>query len=142
MIEAGAAEELPRMSEAVWCYLERTQILSTDKSRTSPACRFEEPNMRQTYYRHVSQGGWPFSTSAHGWPISVRQAVHLCLNVLLSDEYGKSTVVTIAGLHSRGVEVCVGASVACLHADRCAHCLANMTSIICFERGVFCGCSQ
>lgn len=59
------------MTEAVWCYLERTQILSTEKSRTSPACRFEEPNMRQKYYRHVSQGGWPFSTSAHGWPISV-----------------------------------------------------------------------
>ena len=26
--------------------------------------------MRDKYYRHVSQGGWPFSTSAHGWPIS------------------------------------------------------------------------
>jgi len=22
------------------------------------------------YYRHISEGGWPFSTSAHGWPIS------------------------------------------------------------------------
>ena len=25
---------------------------------------------RNRYYRHVSKGGWPFSTSAHGWPIS------------------------------------------------------------------------
>ena len=25
---------------------------------------------RRRYYRHVSRGGWPFSTSAHGWPIS------------------------------------------------------------------------
>ena len=74
MIESGAAEELPQMSEAVWRYLERTQILSTETSRASPACRFEDSKMRQTYYRHVSKGGWPFSTSAHGWPISVRQA--------------------------------------------------------------------
>ena len=72
MIEAGAAEELPEMTKAVWRYLERTQILSTETSRNSPACQFEEPQMRQTYYRHVSKGGWPFSTSAHGWPISVR----------------------------------------------------------------------
>ena len=70
MIEAGAAEELPRMTEAVWRYLEATQILSTEVSRASPACRFEEPSMRRKYYRHVSKGGWPFSTSAHGWPIS------------------------------------------------------------------------
>ena len=26
--------------------------------------------MREKYFRHVSKGGWPFSTSAHGWPIS------------------------------------------------------------------------
>lgn len=122
------------MTEAVWRYLERTQILSTENSRTSPACRFEEPSMRQTYYRHISRGGWPFSTSAHGWPISVRQAVHCysemrtCLVVLVSAEYEKSTVITIAGLHGRGVEVCVGASVACLHPDRCAHCLAIIVS--------------
>lgn len=25
---------------------------------------------RKQYFRHVSKGGWPFSTSAHGWPIS------------------------------------------------------------------------
>jgi cycloartenol synthase len=25
---------------------------------------------RERYYRHVSKGGWPFSTAAHGWPIS------------------------------------------------------------------------
>ena len=26
--------------------------------------------MRARFYRHVSEGGWPFSTAAHGWPIS------------------------------------------------------------------------
>jgi squalene cyclase len=36
----------------------------------SPAFTYESPAMRQRYYRHVSEGGWPFSTAAHGWPIS------------------------------------------------------------------------
>lgn len=38
--------------------------------RASPAYLFESPRNRDRFYRHVSQGGWPFSTSAHGWPIS------------------------------------------------------------------------
>ena len=52
-------------------YLERTQILSTDTSRASPAYRYEANEaLRTRYFRHISVGGWPFSTSAHGWPIS------------------------------------------------------------------------
>jgi len=38
--------------------------------RSSPAFLFESPLNRDRFYRHVSAGGWPFSTSAHGWPIS------------------------------------------------------------------------
>ena len=34
------------------------------------AFQYESANNRDKYYRHVSKGGWPFSTSAHGWPIS------------------------------------------------------------------------
>jgi hypothetical protein len=41
MIEAGAAEELPQMSAAVWRFLERSQILSTETARSSPACEYE-----------------------------------------------------------------------------------------------------
>ena len=51
-------------------YLERTQILCSDASRQSPAYSYESPEMRMKYYRHVSEGGWPFSSAAHGWPIS------------------------------------------------------------------------
>jgi squalene cyclase len=42
----------------------------TISSRSSPAFEFESNVNRDKYYRHVSEGGWPFSTSAHGWPIS------------------------------------------------------------------------
>ena len=38
--------------------------------RSSPAFEYESTCYREKYYRHVSKGGWPFSTSAHGWPIS------------------------------------------------------------------------
>ena len=24
----------------------------------------------EAHYRHASRGGWPFSTRAHGWPIT------------------------------------------------------------------------
>lgn len=51
-------------------YLERTQILSTETSQSFPPFTFEQPEFRRKWFRHVSKGGWPFSTSAHGWPIS------------------------------------------------------------------------
>ena len=38
--------------------------------RASPAYEYESNQYRDKYYRHISEGGWPFSTSAHGWPIS------------------------------------------------------------------------
>ena len=38
--------------------------------RASPAYQYESNEYRNKFYRHISEGGWPFSTSAHGWPIS------------------------------------------------------------------------
>ena len=38
--------------------------------RSSPAYKYESNEYRAKFYRHVSEGGWPFSTSAHGWPIA------------------------------------------------------------------------
>ncbi|CAM9575647.1 unnamed protein product [Chrysoparadoxa australica] len=54
---AGLLEKFPDCSLKVWNYLARTQI----------PCDEEE---REKYFRHESKGGWPFSTAAHGWPIS------------------------------------------------------------------------
>jgi squalene/oxidosqualene cyclase-like protein len=53
----------PRKSEAedvlakAYGFLRDTQIL-------------EDVPERGRYYRHASRGGWPFSTRAHGWPIT------------------------------------------------------------------------
>ena len=68
--EAGLLDEFPDVSKKVWCYLERCQILSTEVSQGTPAHKYEGAEYRRKYYRHISEGGWPFSTSAHGWPIS------------------------------------------------------------------------
>ncbi|KAL7540729.1 hypothetical protein ACHAXR_011495 [Thalassiosira sp. AJA248-18] len=68
--ECGLLDRFPILSAKVWAYLERTQILSTDTSQSSPAFHYESCDNRDKFYRHVSKGGWPFSTSAHGWPIS------------------------------------------------------------------------
>jgi squalene cyclase len=57
IVDAGAAQQFPEACAKGWRYLERSQI----------AC--DEDN-RERYYRHISKGGWPFSTAAHGWPIS------------------------------------------------------------------------
>jgi len=68
--ECYLLDDFPTLSTKVWSYLERSQILSTVTSRSSSAFLFESPYCREKFYRHVSEGGWPFSTSAHGWPIS------------------------------------------------------------------------
>lgn len=68
--ECNLLDKFPHVSTKVYHYLEKTQILSTDISKLSPAFAYESATNRLSFYRHVSQGGWPFSTSAHGWPIS------------------------------------------------------------------------
>lgn len=70
LFESNLLDEFPEMTTKLWSYLERTQILSTEVSKSSPAYKYESNEYRNKFYRHVSEGGWPFSTSAHGWPIS------------------------------------------------------------------------
>ena len=70
VLESGIAEEFPDFSLKVHEYLERSQILSTPASQASTALPYEAVDQRLKYFRHVSKGGWPFSTSAHGWPIA------------------------------------------------------------------------
>ena len=70
MVEAGIGDKFPLLCERVYGFLERTQILSTETSQATDAYIYENLDMRKKFYRHVSKGGWPFSTSAHGWPIS------------------------------------------------------------------------
>ncbi|KAG7348086.1 S-2,3-epoxysqualene cyclase [Nitzschia inconspicua] len=70
LYEADLLDEFPELTRKAWSYFERTQILSTEVSQSSPAYQFEANEYRLKFYRHISEGGWPFSTSAHGWPIS------------------------------------------------------------------------
>jgi cycloartenol synthase len=70
MYDANLMDDFPQVTRKIWAYLERTQILSTEVSKASPAYQFESNHYRNKFYRHISEGGWPFSTSAHGWPIS------------------------------------------------------------------------
>eukprot|EP00605_Chrysophyceae_sp_TOSAG23-4_P001149 GSChrysophyteH1.ASY1.ANO1.1256.1 assembled CDS len=57
IVEGNLGDEFPECTKKVYQYLDRTQI-ATDEDN------------KDYYYRHVSKGGWPFSTAAHGWPIS------------------------------------------------------------------------
>lgn len=56
-ILGGFIESFPDCSRKVYEYLRRTQIATDEDDK-------------ELYFRHVSKGGWPFSTAAHGWPIS------------------------------------------------------------------------
>lgn len=57
IIESGLYEKYSGAVQKAYSYFDRSQI------------RTNEDN-REHWFRHVSKGGWPFSNSAHGWPIS------------------------------------------------------------------------
>eukprot|EP00597_Dinobryon_sp_UTEXLB2267_P004200 CAMPEP_0170065056 /NCGR_PEP_ID=MMETSP0019_2-20121128/5292_1 /TAXON_ID=98059 /ORGANISM="Dinobryon sp., Strain UTEXLB2267" /LENGTH=828 /DNA_ID=CAMNT_0010271841 /DNA_START=1237 /DNA_END=3723 /DNA_ORIENTATION=- len=57
IVEGDLAKSFPECAKKVYSYLNRTQIASDEKDR-------------ERYFRHASKGGWPFSTAAHGWPIT------------------------------------------------------------------------
>lgn len=57
LVESDYASVFPECSQKIYSYLDRTQIKENEVDK-------------EKYYRHESKGGWPFSTAAHGWPIS------------------------------------------------------------------------
>jgi len=57
IVESGMAEEFSEVCTKAYKYFASTQI------------KFNEDN-KDYWFRHESLGGWPFSTAAHGWPIS------------------------------------------------------------------------
>jgi cycloartenol synthase len=56
-VEANLQVHFPDLARKVYTYFDRTQIPGDEENR-------------EYFYRHQSKGGWPFSTAAHGWPIS------------------------------------------------------------------------
>ena len=57
LTEAGTEATHPDVAQAAYGFLRDTQIV----------CEVDDPHATD---RHPSVGGWPFSTRAHGWPIS------------------------------------------------------------------------
>ena len=57
IVEGNLVDTFPECSEKIYSYLKKTQIADDEVDR-------------EKYFRQVSKGGWPFSSAAHGWPIS------------------------------------------------------------------------
>lgn len=57
VIEGGFQEEFPEFTQKAIEFIDNTQV------------RVEVRDHKK-FYRHDSVGGWPFSTKAHGWPIT------------------------------------------------------------------------
>merc|ERR1711988_1951575 len=75
--EAGLLKEKSSMftecMTKAYSYFDRTQIK-------------EDEIDREFWWRHISKGGWPFSTAAHGWPIADCTAEGLKSVLLLQQE--------------------------------------------------------
>lgn len=102
IVEGNLATIFPDCTKKVYSYLEKTQIA-------------EDEENRDYFFRHISKGGWPFSTAAHGWPISDCTAEGLkgvlCLhkesvkkiipgNIKISDDRLKDAVNVILSYHN------------------------------------------
>lgn len=57
MIEGGAEKQYPEQITKAYNFVEASQVK-------------EEVRYHKHFFRHDSLGGWPFSTSDHGWPIT------------------------------------------------------------------------
>jgi len=103
VVEGGFGDKYPELCDRVYGFLERTQILSTETSQGTEAYKYEAVDLRKQFYRHVSKGGWPFSTSAHGWPISDCSSeglkAVLCLSTLEAIVKRKGTTISAERLY-------------------------------------------
>ncbi len=80
----------PRRSEAedvlarAYGFLRDTQIL-------------EDVPQKERFFRHASRGGWPFSTRAHGWPITDCTSEGLKCALALSGKYLPEIPLSLLG---------------------------------------------
>jgi squalene/oxidosqualene cyclase-like protein len=74
---APLAERSRSVLDAAFTYLEQNQVLA------------DVPE-RERCFRHASKGGWPFSSRAHGWPISDCTAEGLKACLAIEAATGKS----------------------------------------------------
>uniref|UniRef100_A0A6B2KZ30 Terpene cyclase/mutase family member n=1 Tax=Arcella intermedia TaxID=1963864 RepID=A0A6B2KZ30_9EUKA len=87
MMETGMGDE-PEFRKTMisgYNYIDITQVRQNNRDR-------------ETYYRHISKGAWPFSTVDHGWPISdctaegftcallMPRALECCKKLMISED--------------------------------------------------------
>ena len=103
IVEGNMVTSFPECSKKIYSFLKNTQIPDNEEKKIE-------------FFRHESKGGWPFSTAAHGWPISDCTAeglkgvlaLHKKMDVLnikiddrISDENLKDACNVILTLHNR-----------------------------------------
>ena len=62
LVESRLAGVWGEAAEKIYAFLDDTQIYCTPEARDSPGYVYERPEERELCFRHVSEGGWPFST--------------------------------------------------------------------------------
>jgi len=70
--ESGVSHLFQNCLKKAYQYVDCAQVLEDVKDRVK-------------FYRHISKGGWPFSTRAHGWPIADCTAEGLKATIALHD---------------------------------------------------------
>ncbi|CAF3579377.1 unnamed protein product [Rotaria socialis] len=73
ILETGLAHLYNNCLNSAYNYLDISQVL-------------EDVKDYNTFYRHISKGGWPFSTRDHGWPITDCTAEGLKTTLLLHEQ--------------------------------------------------------
>eukprot|EP00475_Leptophrys_vorax_P039920 TRINITY_DN7312_c0_g1_i5.p1 TRINITY_DN7312_c0_g1~~TRINITY_DN7312_c0_g1_i5.p1 ORF type:complete len:752 (-),score=152.30 TRINITY_DN7312_c0_g1_i5:74-2329(-) len=75
VVETGMEHSFTDMMKKAYHYIAITQV-------------DEDVKDRERYYRHISKGGWPFSTKDHGWPIADCTAHGLEAALLIHERSG------------------------------------------------------
>lgn len=82
IVEGGFEKHFPETVKRAFNFIDNSQVR-------------EEVRDHKKFFRHDSVGGWPFSTAAHGWPITDCSAEGLKTTLLLKD----SSVAATCKMH-------------------------------------------
>lgn len=88
IVESGLSQYFNNVVEKAYNYVDISQVR-------------EDVNQLSTTYRHISNGGWPFSTNDHGWPISdcTAEGIKATLALHTTQPIQKNRKITAARLY-------------------------------------------
>lgn len=77
--ESSTSSKFESVAKSALSFIDRTQVR-------------EEVNDHKQFFRHDSVGGWPFSTSPHGWPITdcTAEGLKIMLSAVEEGNYSKN----------------------------------------------------